>query len=130
MRERVEERGFSRVGVAHQRDHAQRHGLARAAARGALAAHGFDRFFNFAHAIANPPAVGFQFLFARAARADAAAQPRKLFAASGEPRQQIIQLRQLHLQLAFACARVHRENIQDQLRAVNHARADALLHIA
>ena len=43
---------------------------------------------------------------------------------------QIIQLRQLHLQLAFAGARVHGENIQDQLRAVNHAGADALLHIA
>ena len=121
MSERVEQRGFSGVGVTHQRDHAQRHGLARAAARGALAAHGFDGFFYFADAVADAPAVGFQFLFARSARADAAAQPRKFFAAPGKPRQQIIQLRQLHLQLAFARARVHGENIQNQLRAVNHA---------
>ena len=84
MRERVEERGLSRVRVTHQRDHAQRHGLPRTAARGSLAANGFDRFFNFPHAIANPPPVGFEFLFARSARPDAAAQPRKLFAASGQ----------------------------------------------
>ena len=42
----------------------------------------------------------------------------------------IIELREFHLQLAFAGARVHRENVEDQLRAVDHARADDFLHVA
>ena len=88
MRERVEQSGFPRVGVADQRDHSERHGLARAAARGALAADRFDGGFDFAHAIADAAAVGFEFLFARAAGADTAAETRERFAAPGEPRQE------------------------------------------
>ena len=85
---------------------------------------------DLADAVANAPPVGFQFLFARTARADAAAEAGKFLAASGEARQQVIQLRELHLQLAFAGARVAGKNIENQLGAVNHARADAFLHIA
>ena len=121
MGERVEERGFSGVGVTDQRDHAERDGLAGAAARGALAANCFDGLLDFADAVADAAAVGFEFLFARAAGADAAAEARKLFAASGEPRQQVIQLREFDLQLAFAGARVAGKNIEDELRAVNDA---------
>ena len=130
MGERIEQRRLSRVGVAHQRDHPERHRLPRAAARGALLAHCFDGVLDFSHAIANAPAVGFKFLLARSARADAAAKPRKFFAASGQPRQQIIELRKLHLELAFAGARVRGEDIENQLGAVDHAAARALFHVA
>ena len=82
VRQRVEERRFPRVRVAHERDHAERHGLPRAPPRGALPAHRFDGLLDFRHAVANAPPVGFEFLLARSARADAAAQPRKFFAAS------------------------------------------------
>ncbi len=76
------------------------------------------------------PPVGFQFLFAGSAHPDAprraasaafAAEAGHLRAASGQPRQQIIQLRQFHLQLAFTAARVTRENIENELRAIDHA---------
>ncbi len=48
----------------------------------------------------------------------------------GKPWQQIIQLRQLHLQMAFPCMRPQREDIQDQLRAVNHAAFRGLFHVS
>ena len=57
--------------------------------------------------------------FARPARADAAAQPRHLHAVPGQPRQQVVQLRQLHLQPAFAGARARGEDIEDELGAVD-----------
>jgi hypothetical protein len=123
-------REFSCVRVADERNHAERNGLASAAARGALAAHGFDRLFDFADSIANAAAVGFEFLFARSACADTAAQSRQLFVASRQARQQIVELREFHLQLAFARTRVHGKNVEDELGAVDHTRADALLHVA
>ena len=104
MSERVEERGFSCVRITHQRDGAEWNCFAGLAPRGALAPHRIDGALNFSHAVANPPLVGFEFLFARPARPDSAAEPRKLDALAREPRQHVIQLRQLHLQLAFtAC---------------------------
>ena len=47
-----------------------------------------------------------------------------------KPRQQIVQLRQLHLKLAFAGARPPRENVQDELGAVQHLHVQRLLQIA
>ncbi len=78
----------------------------------------------------NPAPVGFEFRFARTSGADAAAQPRHRRAVPGQPRQQIIQLRQLHLQLAFPRPRAARENIQDQLRPVQHLHVQRAFEIA
>ena len=47
-----------------------------------------------------------------------------------KPRQQIIQLRQLHLQLAFARAGAPGENIQDQLGAVDDLDVQRFFQIA
>src|SRR5580704_597210 len=128
MCECIEERGFSSVGVSDKCNHSQGNSLARTAPCGALPANRFDRLLDLADAVADASAVGFEFLFARAARPDAAAQPRKLFTTSGEPRQQIIQLREFHLELALARPRMARNNIEDELRAVDHTRADSLFH--
>ncbi len=57
-------------------------------------------------------------------------KPRHLRSAPGQPRQQIIQLRQLHLQLSFARAGAARENIQDQLRPVQNLAVERALQIA
>ena len=73
---------------------------------------------------ANAPAVGLELGFARPARADAAAEPRQRRAGAHQPRQQIFQLRKLHLQLALACLRAAREDIKDQLCAVDDLTAD------
>ena len=130
MREHIEERGFSGVRVADERNHPKRDGLACAAARGALSPDGFNGFLDLADTIADTAAIGFEFLFARAACANAAAKAREFFAASGEAREQVIQLRQLDLKLAFTRAGVRGKNVENELRAVNHAAADSLLHIA
>ena len=82
------------------------------------------------NAVANAAAVGFQFLFAGAARADAAGLPGKFFGASGEPRQHVIELGEFDLQLPFPAARVPRKNIEDQLRAVDHAAFGAGFQVA
>ena len=76
------------------------------------------------------PPVGFKLRFAGTARADAAAELRHLHAAPGQPRQHVLQLRQLDLQLAFARARVPRKNVEDQLRAVDHPPLHNLFDIA
>ncbi len=78
----------------------------------------------------NPPPIGLQFGFARAARADAAAQLRHRFAPPGQPRQHVLKLRQLHLQLALAGPRMARKNVQDQLRPVQHPARQRRLKIA
>ena len=58
------------------------------------------------------------------ARADAAAEPRQRGARAGQTRQQVFQLRQLDLQLPFARPRPPREDVEDQLRAVDDLATD------
>ena len=49
---------------------------------------------------------------------------------SGEPRQQIVQLRQFHLEAAFPRARAPGEDIEDQLRAVDDLGGKLLFEVA
>ena len=85
------------------------------------AAHVFDLLFDVADAAVDFAAVGFKLGFAGSAGADAAAKLRHLNAAPGKARQHVMQLRELHLQLAFTGARVARKNIENELSAVDHA---------
>ena len=68
---------------------------------------------------ADPPAIGLELGLAGAAGADAAAEPRQLGADADQARQQVLQLRQLDLQLAFAGARAAGEDVENQLRAID-----------
>ena len=87
---------------------------------GADAPYIFQLLLHLADSPVNLAAIGLQLGFARSAGADAAAQLRHLHAAPRQPRQQILQLRQLHLQLPFTGARMAGKDIEDQLRAANH----------
>ena len=78
----------------------------------------------------NPAAVRFELRFARTARTDAAAQPRHRKATPGQARQQVVQLRQFHLQLPFASARAARKNVQNQLGAIQDLAAEGALQVA
>ena len=51
-------------------------------------------------------------------------------ARADEPRQQVLQLRELDLQLAFARPGAAREDVEDQLRAVDDLAAERLLEVA
>ena len=78
---------------------------------------------------ADAPAIGFELGFAGSARADAAAEPRQRVAGADQPRQQVFQLRELDLQLALARPRAAREDVEDQLRAIDDLAADLLLDL-
>jgi hypothetical protein len=130
MAESVEQRRFPGVGIAHQRHRAERHGLAGLTAQRPLAPQRFDVLADAADALADAPAIGLELLLAWAARANAAAQAREILIASRKARQQIIKLRQLDLELAFAAPRMARKNVENQLGAVNNAAVEAPLEIA
>ena len=80
--------------------------------------------------MADPPAVGFELRFARSARADAAAEPRQRVARSDQPRHQVLELRELDLQLAFPRSRAPREDVEDQLRAIDDLAIERLFEVA
>src|SRR6185436_15378794 len=68
--------------------------------------------------------------FAGSACADAAAEPGQRRAGADEPRQQVLELRELDLQLALARPRPPREDVENQLRAVDDLAADLFLDLA
>ena len=80
-----------------------------------LAAHAADSLADLA-------TVDLELRLARAAGADAAAEPRHGGAAPGQARKHVAKLRQFHLQPALARARAAREDIEDQLGPVDHLR--------
>jgi hypothetical protein len=128
--ERVEESRLSGVGVSDQCDRPEGDGLARIAAQSALPPQRFNRSPDALHALTNAAAVGFELLLAGTSGTDAAAQTRKLRTRPRQSRQQVIQLRQFHLQLALAAARMARKNVQDELGAIDHPPVHTALQIA
>ena len=82
-------------------------------------------------AVAHAPAIGLELRLAGAAPADAAHQARERdVGALGQPRQQVLELRELHLELAVGGARALREDVEDQLGAVDHAQLEPLGEVA
>ena len=85
-----------------------------------LMAEVLDLFLELRNAVANAAAVGFEFRFARPASADAAHEPRECgILPDHKPRQKILQLCKLDLQLAFPALRPLGKNVEDQLRPVD-----------
>ena len=145
MAERVEERRFAGVGIADQRDRAKWNSIARITPQRTLLTHFVDRLFNFRNPIANTATVGFEFLFARSPNSDAAcaaarattsaatalaAKARHRCALSSQARQHVIELREFDLKLPFAAARVLRENIENELRAIDDAALGDLFYVS
>ena len=141
----IEQGGFACVGVTHQRDRAERDGIAGFTAQRPLLANFINADLDFADAVANPAPVGLQFLFARSAHADASgsaarspsatstaltAEARHRSSLSRQAGKHVIQLRQLDLQLAFTAPRMPRENVENQLCAVDHAAFRGFFNVA
>ena len=63
------------------------------------------------------PAVGLELGFARSPEADAAADTREVGPHPGQARQQVLELRQLDLQLGFVAARPGGEDVEDDFGA-------------
>src|SRR3989449_11083463 len=67
---------------------------------------------EMADAVPHAAPIHFQFRLAGSASADAPRQPRHRRAVSGEARQEIPQLRELHLQLALTAVRPTAEDVE------------------
>src|SRR5262245_21742947 len=87
---------------------------------GARFAHRFQLAFEPRYSFLHTPAVDFQLRFTRATCANAACLSRQVMPHPGEPRQKILQLRELDLQSPFAAACPLCKDVEDQLRSVQH----------
>ena len=96
----------------------------------ANAAYGFELRLDVDDAHIDLAAVSLKLRLTRTTRADPAAKLRHGAAASCKPGQLVFKLRQLHLQLAFACLRMASEDVENQLRAVDHVAGKPRLDIA
>ena len=130
LRQQIEQRRLAGVGVADERDERHRGLLAPGARMPPPLPDRVDLLRDGVDLLANPPAIGLELRFAGTTRADAAAQPGERRAGADEARQQVLQLRQLDLPLPFARACAPREDVEDELRAIDHLAVDALFDLA
>ena len=90
----------------------------------------FEQPLELADLLADATAVDLELCLARSARPDAAAGAREVSPHAGQARQQVAQLRQLHLQLRLPRAGSLREDVEDQLAAIDDADLERLFEIA
>src|ERR1035437_6414747 len=124
---RLEDRALPRVRVAHERRAERR--LARLPLDFPALRDLAEPFLQHLDAESDEAPVGFELRFARAAHADATAELLEMRPHPREPRQGILELRQLHLHPALRAPRAHGEDVEDELGAVDHALADFLLEV-
>ena len=127
IRERVHERGFPGVRVAHERREEQPFARPRAARPLALLRHLAEALAQLLDALADDLAVALELRLAGAARADATAEARELLALAGEARQPVLELRELYLDATLPRARVAREDVEDHRRPIDDPHAAELL---
>ena len=129
--EAVEQGGFAGVGVADDGGERPAVALARLALGPALAAHQDQFLADPRDAVLDAAAVGFQLRFTFAApHADAALLAGQVAPEPGQPRQQMLELRQFDLQLALARAGAPGENVEDERGAVQHLAVENLLQVS
>ena len=117
--ERVEERALAGVGVAHDRDHRHVESAAPAATLLALLGQRLELRFEVRQALACPPATDFELRFTGAAPADTAGETRERVVFLPQPRERVLELGELDLQLAVARLCALREDIEDELGAID-----------
>src|SRR6266550_5000527 len=126
-RERLEQTRLPRVRVAHERG--RRKIAASLTLIGAMLGDVLQPLPECRDPAADHAAVGLELGFARSPEADTAADTREVGPHPGQARQQILELRQLDLQLRFVAARARREDVENDLGAVHHAHAETLLQL-
>ena len=81
------------------------------------------------HALLGPALADLEGGLARASPADAAGEARERVVLHGQPRQRVLELRQLDLQPTFTRAGAPPETLQDQAGAVQHLAVQLLLEL-
>src|SRR5262249_15256944 len=115
---------------ADDRQDRQALAVAARALYAALARDLAQAFLELADAVAHAAPVGLELALAGPATADSAGEPAHVLALADEQPHAGAQLGQLHLEPAFAAARVLGEDVEDQLRAVDDARLHQLGDVA
>jgi hypothetical protein len=118
-RQGVEQRRLAGVRVAHQGDRRDRGLVSALAELGAAAADGVDLLRQDADAMPDPPPVGLELRFTGSERADAAARARQRVARPDQARHHVFELGELDLELALPRAGAPREDVENELRAVD-----------
>src|SRR5262249_53443501 len=113
--ERVQERRLADVRVAGERDGGRLRATSRLAARVGLTAELTEAPLEDRDPAPRQPAVGLELRLPRSACADAPAQALEVLPHPAHPRQVVLQLRKLDLELALGADRVLREDVEDQL---------------
>ena len=127
----VHQRRLPRVGVARpapRSDTARWRGSRDAGARVRVTSSSRRR--KLADAFAHAPAVDLELRLTGTACADAAAQTRQVLPLARQPRQQVLQLRQLDLQLAGQAVGALREDVENELAAIDHLDLERALEVA
>lgn len=89
----------------------------------------FEILPNLGHAGPDPPPIRLELGLARSPGADSTTQPLQVRPGAGQPREKIIELRQLHLKFPLAALGPLGENIQDEASPVHDPLAQQLLQI-
>lgn len=95
-----------------------------------LAAQLVEPRFQHLDALADQPAVGFELRLAGAAQADATLLPLEVGPGPNQAGREVLQLRELDLQLAFVAARALREDVENEARTIDDAPIKHSLQIA
>src|SRR5262249_16668070 len=104
--------------------------LARPASLSALLAQLVEALVQSADASPDQPAIGLELCLARTTQPDAALLPLEVGPTAHQSRGQMLELRELHLQLTLEAARALREDVEDQRRSIEHATGELALEIA
>ncbi len=126
----VEQRRFTRVGVTDQPDGSQRYSEALLSLNSPACADSIEMAFQSADPAIDAAAIGFKLRFAGPSGSDTATEPRHGNAFAGQSRKQVIELSELHLQLAFPGAGSQSEDVQDQLGTIDHFRGKRPIQIS
>ena len=129
-RQRIEERGFACVRVAHERDRQRAVTLALAALRAMLALQLREARLEHLDTVADEPPVRLELRFAGPAQADTAFLPLEVSPGAHEARCDVLQLSKLHLQLALVAAGALGEDVENQACPIDHAPIKRPLQIA
>src|SRR5206468_3789134 len=129
-REPVEQSRFSGVGVADNRGQRPMAALPAVALGGSLPAHGFQFIGDSGDSVLDAAAVRFQLRFTVTPHPDTALLARQVAPKPGQPRQQMLQLREFDLQLAFFGAGALGENVENERSPIDDLALEDILQIA
>ena len=121
-RERVQEGGLPDVRVSGQRDGRRARPYSLLPPRRALSLESAEPLLEERYPRASEAPVGLELTLTRASSPDAASEALEVLPQAAHARQVVLELRQLDLELALRAACVLREDVEDQLRAVDDAR--------